>query len=173
MGWLVAAGFLSAPQARADVLYYDLDGYAKLAAAVSTSDGHVPIVYTEDRAPVYVLTRIVVDGSSADEWAEALEIMNTMRHDAPRKLAAWYDAFRAKGDAACESEWTVLAQTPASMTFERRSGDCPPHGEQHALYRVIYGKRQIFTLIATRKPGMDEATRGAWIGVLESAELQD
>jgi hypothetical protein len=163
---------LVAPAAMAvDMLQYSFANYDRLSRAVATRDGHKPIVYTEDRAPVYVLTRIVVEGTSAEDWDEAMEILNTMRHDEPPTVADWYQRFHEHGDASCKSEWTVLGQSESSLTFERKSGECPPHASQQAIYKVMYGKKQVFLLIGTRKGTMDEATRAGWLAVMESASV--
>lgn len=156
----------------AETVFFDYDAYPPLARAMAPTDGTDPMVYMQNRAPVYVLTRVVVDGASAQDWVEALEVMDTRRRDAPKTLDAWYAEFRRTGEAACPSTWTVLDQGQGSMTFERVSGECPPHGAQHALYRVLYGRSEVFTLIATRKGDMDEASREAWLTVLKSAKVK-
>jgi hypothetical protein len=168
---LVAFALPAAPARAKEGLDFSFEGYPRLAAAVSTRDGHEPMVATEDRSPVYVLTRIVVEGKSADDWVEAFEIMNTNRSDSPRNVQAWYEHFHAQGEAHCASEWTVLAKSDDTLTFERKSGECPPHAAQQALYRVLYGKQNVFLLIGTRKGAMDEATRSAWLAVLGTASV--
>lgn len=130
-----------------------------------------PIVVTENREPVYVLTRFVLDGESGDDWVEALEILNTMRDKEPQTPALWYERFMKEGQAHCASAWSKIDETADSITFERVSDDCPPHGAQHAIYKVMYSDKQVFTLIATRKGEMDAETRGGWLAVMESASV--
>lgn len=132
-----------------------------------------PIVYTEDKSPAYVLTRFVIEGESAVDWIEAFEVLDTLRKNSPKTLEGWYEQFREQGEQNCPGgEWHVIAQSDNSLTFERRTSECEPFAGQHALYRVLYGKKEIFTLIATRKGAMDEATRSAWLDVLESAAIR-
>jgi len=148
----------------------DMGAYPKLVEQLASPDG--PIFYEEDKSPVYVLTRLVVEGNSAEDWTEALETVATSRDHSEKNVKAWYEAFREQGDATCPSEWQVLAQEKKTMTLERRSPACGDFVAQHALYRVIYGRRDVFTLIATRKGEMDAATRDSWLAVLSSAEVR-
>ncbi len=130
-----------------------------------------PIVYVEDREPLYVLQRFVVQGTSGVEWTEALEVLNTWRDDHPRKVAGWYARFKKQSDATCPGQWTVIAEDKTSLTFERITGACAEHEAQHAVYRVLYGEEQVFTLVATRKGGMDEVTRANWLTLLATAKI--
>jgi hypothetical protein len=164
---------LVAPAAMAvDALKCSFADYDKLGRALVPQDGQKPIVYTEDRTPVYRLTRYVVEGTSAEDWVEALEILNTMRHDEPPTVAEWYQRYHEHGDASCKSEWSVLGQSESWLMFERKSGECPPHASQQAIYKVMYGKKQVFLLIGTRKGTMDEATRSGWLAVMASASVE-
>jgi len=94
---LVCAGasllFLSLP-AVSENIHFKFDAYQKLGDSMLGKE-HPPIVYTEDRSPVYLLMRFVVDGTSETEWTEALEVINTRRKDMPKSVADWYDQFRA------------------------------------------------------------------------------
>jgi len=163
---------LAAPAAiAADALKCSYGDYDKLGRALETRDGQKPIVYTEDRTPVYRLTRFVVEGTSAEDWVEAMEILNTMRHNEPPTVAEWYQRYHEHGDASCKSEWNVLGQSESWLMFERKSGECPPHASQQAIYKIMYGKKQVWLLIGTRKGTMDEATRSGWLAVMESASV--
>jgi len=144
--------------------------YPRLLEAISRPES--PIIHEEDNSPVYVLTRIVVEGQSADDWVEAVETIATGRKYSQKNVAAWYETFRKQGDANCPSEWQVLAQDKKSVTFERRSPSCGEFGAQHALYRVIYGRHDVFTIIATRKGEMDTDMRQGWLAVLDSAVVR-
>lgn len=171
---LVCAGawflLLSLP-AVAENIRFQFDAYQKLGDSMLGKE-RPPIVYTEDKSPVYLLMRFVVDGVSETEWTEALEVINTRRKDMPKTVAAWYDQFRAQGEASCPSEWVTLEESAKSLAFERKSLACPPHEAQHAVYKVLYGKKQAFTLIATRKGGMDDETRAGWIKVMDTATIE-
>lgn len=169
--WFLVLLMPWAGAAQAEGVTYDLSAYPKLAEAILRTDPP-PIVYTEDRAPVYVLTRFVVEGTSETEWQEALEVLNTLRKNQPKKLAGWYEKFKAQGEANCPGTWEMLEQSDKRIIFERSTPECPPFPAQQALYGVLYGKKEAFTLIATRKGGMDEATREAWLKVLQSSAVR-
>lgn len=156
---------------QAEGISWDVGAYRKFSAIMHGAEAD-RIVYTEDRSPSYVLTRFVIEGESADDWIEAFEVLDTLRRNAPKTVNGWYEQFRQKGEQHCPgSEWNVIAQDSDSLTFERRTSDCGPFAEQHALYRVIYGNDEVFTLIATRKGSMDDETRSSWLAVLASATI--
>lgn len=173
-GLLSVVGLLVLPLAttQADDISWEIGAYPRFYEAIASPDAK-PIVYTEDRAPRYVLTRFVIEGESADEWIEAFEILDAQRKGAPRTVEGWYEQFHQQGEQHCPGgNWEVLARGKNSITFERHTLACDGFAEQHALYRVLYGKHEIFSLVATRKGSMDEATRSGWLGVLESARVQ-
>lgn len=155
--------------AQAERLEWDYSANPSLANIATDPE---PLIFTKDRAPEYVLTRFIIEGSSAEEWTESLEIMNTWKKNQPKDVSGWYEKFKLQEEASCQSAWEILEELKKSMIFERQSESCPPFAAQHALYRVLYGKRNIFVLIATRKEGMDDETRGSWMSVLESAEVK-
>ena len=159
-----------ASQARAESVTWDYTLYPPLEAVMTGGDDSR--IYTENRAPQYVLTRFVVNGASATAWQEAFEVLNTMRRDEPRKPKQWLERLRKERDAACPGEWHIIAEDDRSLTFERRTPDCPPHAAQTALYRVIYGPQQVFTLIATVKVDIPAESRTAWLEVLASADVR-
>ena len=155
--------------ARAERLEWDYSASPKLEMFITNPD---PLIFTQDRAPEFVLTRFIVEGSSAEEWTESLEIMNTWKKNQPRNVSGWYEKFKLQGEETCHSDWKILEESKKSLMFERLSESCPPFGVQHAVYRVLYGKKNIFVLFATRKEGMDDGTRDSWIEVLESADIK-
>ena len=183
----VIRGFQTAPQfsrrlllslllfgpllAYADDLTWSTYSYPKFYEAIIAT-GSEALVYTDDKAPLYVLTRFVIEGSSTEQWTEALELLNTQRKNEPKNAKAWYDRFKTQGDEHCQSDWQVLSESRKTLMFERRSGDCPPFAAQHALYHVLYGKSEVFVFTATRIGEMDTATREGWLGILQSAEIK-
>jgi len=114
----------------------------------------------------------VVDGTSADDWVEALEVLNTLKRNEPKTPQQWFERYRAAGTQTCAGDFTLLAQDKHSVTFARTTPACPPHAAQAGLYRALYGKDQVFLLIATRKGEMPEEVRAAWLAVLASAEIR-
>lgn len=168
VGLLILVSVSFSP-AFAEGITWNFSSYAKLGDALMQPE---PIVYTEDKAPVYVLTRFVVEGNSAVDWTESLELLNTNRKNHPKKIEEWYETFKAQGDQNCPSQWQLIAEEKNSLTFERITTGCDGWEDQQALYRVIYGKRDVFTLIATRKGTMDAETREGWLQLLASASLK-
>ena len=156
--------------AHADSVNFDYSAYSRFSDAMFVRESG-PLVYVEDEAPLYVLQRFIVEGASTDEWVEALEIMSTQRKNEPKNVRDWYDRFQAQGEKTCPSDWEILKESKKELTFERRVSSCDPHGTQHALYKVLYGKREVFVLIATRKAQMDAETRDGWIKLLKSAKI--
>ncbi len=86
-------------------------------------------------------------------------------------MQAWYERFKAHGDETCESEWQVLKESKKALMFERHSDACEPFEAQHALYNLLYGKREVFLMIATRKGAMDADTRDGWMQLLQTAKV--
>jgi hypothetical protein len=169
----LAALLLQTSIASAEILRLDYSRHERLAEVTSTEGGKVPPVYTQDHAPKYVLTRVVIEGASPEDWSEVLDVMNTQRKAEPKTPSAWFERFRQQGDATCLSEWTTISEGTDSLTFERKSPECAPHAAQHAIYKVLYGKRDVFTVICTRKGSMAPEDRAAWLAFLETVTLAD
>ena len=76
-----------------EVLMYDEAMYAPLENALASDN---PVIVKEDRKDkeMYV-TRYIVDGESADEWNESLEVVETHLKDQPKTLDDWYAEFTA------------------------------------------------------------------------------
>jgi hypothetical protein len=120
----------------------------------------------------YTLTRFVAQGRNKDDWDIAFEVMDSPRMFEPPTVAEWLTRFRTQSDQNCPGgEWEILAQTDNDVTFERRTGACPPHVAQHAMYRVLYGPQNVFTLICTQKGVFDALTRAECRATLQTAEI--
>jgi hypothetical protein len=170
-GLLLSLLLLGPLLACADDITWSAHSYPKFYEAIIAA-GPEALVYTDDKAPRYVLTRFVIEGSSTEQWTEAMELLNTQRKDEPKNVKAWYDRFKSEGDEHCQSDWQILSESKKALMFERRSGNCPPFAAQHSLYHVLYGKSEVFVFIATRTGEMDAATREGWLGILQSAEIK-
>jgi hypothetical protein len=121
------------------------------------------------------LTRWVWDGASIDDWTEALEIVNSLRRNSPPTPA---EAVRTLVDlrvARCPGATSrVLHQDESSVLYEVVTIDCPPHPDEHSINRLIYGPREVFSLIYTNKVNpLPLATRERWIDVLSRAALEE
>lgn len=128
-------------------------------------------MHIEDRTPVYVLQRFVIEGKSATDWTDALEVLNTMRKAEPKTPAGWYERLQKQG-ASCPSNWTLIAQAKDSITFQRDSAACSTQPAQTGLYRVLYGRQQVFTLIFTSKAPVSQEKRQQVLAMLESAAIR-
>lgn len=144
--------------------------YAPLEATLLRREA-API-YTEDAAPAYVLTRFVVEGKAADDWVEALEVLNTLKRNEPNTPRQWFERYQAAAAETCGGEFALLEQNKHSLTFMRTAPACPPYAAQVGLYRTLYGRDQVFVLIATRKGPMSDEARAAWLALLGSAEIR-
>jgi hypothetical protein len=115
-------------------------------------------------------SRVVVEGRAADDWVEALEVLNTLKRNEPKTPRQWFERFQAA--QTCAGEFALLEQNRRSLTFVRTTPACPPHAAQVGLYRALYGKDQVFVLIATRKGAMTDEACTAWLALLASAEIR-
>lgn len=129
-------------------------------------------VHREERKDIgLVMVTFVIAGRDSTDWGTAFEILQTQRADEPETPAAWLQRYRTLSDPPCPSEWEVLAETADSVSFERRSPDCPPHVAQQAVHRMIYGPAGAWQLICTQKGSFDAQTRQECRALLESAHV--
>ncbi len=127
---------LAIPAKGNEGIEFALSACPRLEAAVQDKTR----VYTEEHPEIgLTLMRFVIAGRDVMDWDVAFEVLQTRRVDEPATPSAWLERYRSMTDPVCPSEWQVLAETPQSVTFERRSPDCPPHVAQHGLQRVLYG----------------------------------
>jgi len=171
MLWMSAI-LLSGPMvAHTDNWGFDRSAYPRLTDAMSAAMSE-RLIYQEDKSPEYVLSRIIVDGTSIEEWNEAFEIIRTQRKNESRNVDGWYASFQAQAETTCPSDWEILEQLEGALTFERHASDCASLDVQHAIYKVLYGKHEVFVLIGKCRTQMDAATRTSWIKLLGSAEIK-
>lgn len=158
----LCAGLASA----AETVTWRFESYPALEAAMMSGEN----MYT-DQQPKYVLTRFVLQGSDADTWTEAFDVMNTMRRKEPKTPRKWLERLQKEPTPECAGRWSLTAETPESLTLERVTTGCPGQGEETALRRVLYGKDNVFVLTATVKGRMDDEARRTWHAVLVSATV--
>ena len=174
--YLVLLFLVARPTFAAEQLVFDFTHHAPLLAlmkALEADDKSVSQRFAFiNEAPKFQLQRFAVEGESADDWIEAFEVLNTSPRKEPKTPAKWYENFRKHGDSSCASEWEVITENVDGLTFKRTSPACPPHAAQTALYRVLYGRDNVFTLIATRKESMPADTEAAYLKVLASAKFE-
>jgi len=168
MGVLAVVGLFG------QVVTWSYEQYPALADLVGAlkKDQRQELMYVENKEPVSYMQRLVVDGRSATDWKEAVELVNVRRDSEARSPVDWYQRFQKHGNAGCPSTWTLIAQDKKSVTFQRDSAACPPHEAQTGFYRVLYGKQDVFTLIATYKGTVPEAKRREMLAMLASATIR-
>ncbi len=172
---LVVFALLLAAPAGSQSLVWDHTQYPpfqQLIEAMSAGQ-RTEAMYVEDKTPTYVLQRFAIDGTSAStsDWTEALEVLNTMRKAEPPTPAAWYARLQSQG-AHCPSQWTMIVQDKQSITVQRDSQACPQQPVQTGLYRVIYGKKQVFAMIYTNKRSMTAEKRAQVLAMMASATIE-
>lgn len=118
------------------------------------------------------MARFVVEGSSLEQWTMVVDTFETPRSVNPPTVDEWWQGFRASGDSECPSEWTVLAQSPDSVTFERRAPQCGSLGPEQSIYRTLYGPDAVYMVVCTQKVAFDEQNRRDCLSLVESARVE-
>lgn len=170
-GFLALAALLLAtlPVHARERLSWDYTGYDKLEALFTSEAG--PLYGEKQDRRTYHL-RFVIEGESLEDWTEILEIIDTHRKNEPDTAHLWLERFRTQGNETCPSEWTTIDEQADSIIFRRTAKDCEGFDDQDALYRVLYGRKNVFLIFATMKGDMDEISRDGWLTVLRSAEIR-
>jgi len=167
---LIGALLVSAAPAAAERLQFDHRLYPPLQQVLDSGDT-AKIDFNADN-PARLVDLIATKGPSAQNWTEAMEIVSIAR---PRKLASareWMAQLQQQAQARCAATFTVLAEDSNSVTFERRSPDCPAEPAALGVYRLVAGKRSWFELAMLAKGGEPDAeTQRQWLAVLASAHI--
>ncbi len=122
--------------------------------------------------PRYIVDRIAVQGTSAANWTELLEIIARTPAKGMRSAADWKAELLRQADARCAGRVDVLAQDDASITFERHAtAICPAEPVRRSLYRVVAGKRSLFLLAVHEKGALADDARAQWLAMLALAHL--
>lgn len=164
-------GLLLAPTpAEAERLVFDHQINPQIGAVLDS--GRKEMVLFDDSNPAYVFDRIALQGSSAENWTEALEIIVRTPSKTTRTARDWLQQIRDQSATSCASRFTPIAQDATSLTFMRQSEACAGAPLETALYRIVAGRKSLFLLGARYKGQMDEAMRGRWLTVLGSARVE-
>jgi len=166
---MLALLLASVPVQAQERLSWEYSGYEKVAKVFDSEEGPL---YGEKENRRSNHLRFVIDGESLTNWTEILEIINTRRRHEPKNARLWLEAFTAQGNKTCPSNWATIEEQPDSITFRRTAKNCQNFDDQDAMYRVLYGKDNVFLIFATRKGEMDKANRDGWLNVLKSAEIR-
>lgn len=155
--------------ALAERLTFDHRFHPGLQAVLDS--GRSEMVDYDPSNPRYVVDRIAVQGSSAKDWTELLEIIARTPARGMRSAADWMHELRTQADGRCANTVVVIAQDERSITFERKSKGCAGEPAPFALYRVVAGKRSLFLLAVYDKAAPDPKSRRQWLALLASAHL--
>ncbi len=161
---------IAAP-AMAERLHFDHRLYPPLKAVFD--QGRNEMIYFNNSDPKYVVDRIAVQGKSADDWTEALDIIARTPRAKVKTVDDWLAEIRTKSEKACPSTFEILARDINSVTFSRRSTGCGADKVQTGLYRIVAGKRSLFLLNAIYRDDMTDAMRTQWRALLNSARLEN
>ncbi len=161
---------LFAAPARAERLLFDHRIYPEIGAVLDS--GRKEMIHFDDSNPAYVFNRIAIQGTSAENWTEALEIVVRQPSRQVKSPADWLERLRGQAGDACPAAFTPIAEDARSLTFMRRAEPCASTPEEMTLYRIVAGRRSLFTLAARHKGAMDEARRQQWLRLLASARIE-
>lgn len=161
---------LMAGPALAESMTFDHRMQPQLKAVLDSGDASK--VNFDASNPRYVVDRIAVQGKSAAEWNELLEIIARTPTRGMRTAEDWMAELRRQADARCPNTVQVIAQDAGSVTFERRVlSACAAEPAPLSLYRVIAGSRSLFLLAVHEKGALADDVRQQWLAVLASAHL--
>ena len=165
---VLLAALLASP-AHAERLVFDYRDYAPLKAVLDS--GRTEMLRYDDSNPKYIPDRIAIQGTSVDQWTEALDIIVRLRGSKMRTTADWSRQIERQSRALCPSTFTVIAQDANSLTFQRSSTGCPAGTPLTGLYRIVAGKRSLFMLAGLTMAEMTEPQRQQWLALLATARL--
>lgn len=167
---LVALPLLAvASPARAERMLFDHQLDPRIGAVLDS--GRQEMVLYDASNPAYVYDRIAIQGSSAESWTEAIEIIVRTPGKDVRSPRDWVRQIAATSAAACPSAVTPIAQDETSLTFRRQSPACGASPAETALYRIVAGRKSLFLLGARYKGEMAAPVQTRWLSVLATARV--
>lgn len=167
---LLVLPMLAASPAHAEKLLFDHQIQPRIGEVLDS--GRKEMVHYDDSNPAYVFDRIAIEGSSADNWTEALEIIVRSPGKTMKSAGDWLQQFRDQATPDCASQFVPIAQDESSLTFMKTSDACAGNPRETALYRIIAGRKSLFLLGARYKGAMDDSARGRWLTLLASARVE-
>ncbi len=166
---IAALAMVLASPAFAEKLTFDHRTYPPLEEVLDS--GRAEMIRYDDSNLRYVTDRIVTQGTSVDNWTEALDIIVRARGPKMKSATDWASEIRLSVRAPCVSEFTTIAEDAISVTLERRSTGCAAGVAQTALYRIVAGKKSLFMLNVLQVGAMPDAARQQWLTLLASAHI--
>ena len=158
----------SAPLA-AERLQFDHRLYPPLKEVLDAGDA--AMLDFNNSNPVRLVDLIAVKGKSAKDWTEALEIVSLVRPRDAKDAKDWMALLQKQMQARCPASFEMIAEDENSVTFERRSSNCPAERADTGIYRLVTGKRSWFQLSVLVKGEIEPAARAQWLALLASARL--
>ena len=174
MKWIYLAALLvlALPgAANAEKLTFDHRIYPPLLAVIDS--GRTEMIRFNDSNPKYITDQIAVQGTSVDNWTEALDIIVRTRKSKMNSPADWAGQLQRDASALCASTFNTIAQDEISITFERHSSSCPAGTARTGFYRIVTGKKSLFLLNALAVGEVSGQARQQWLALLGSAHLGD
>ncbi|MFT4026648.1 MAG: hypothetical protein QM676_07600 [Novosphingobium sp.] len=160
---------LAASPAHAERLLFDHQIQPQIGAVLDS--GRKEMIFFDDSNPKNVYDRIALQGTSADNWTEALEIVVRTPQPNLKSPADWRQQIGAPTAAGCTARLSPIAEDATSLTFMRQAEACGGAPAETGLYRIVAGRKSLFLLGARYKGQMDEAQRGRWLALLASARV--
>jgi hypothetical protein len=160
---------LSAP-AFAEKLSFDHRLYPPLKAVLDS--GQTEMVLFDASNPRNIIDRIAVRGTSATRWTEALEIIARTPGKGVVSAEDWMRELRGAADKLCPNEAAILSQDDNSVTFERKSAQCPAERAPFAIYRIVGSKKSLFLLGVLTKEPLPAEMRQKWLELLATAHIE-
>ena len=126
------------------------------------------------------ITELVRPGEKIDNWTELATMQALKKPTNPEPIDAFVARVHAPDAKLCPGGFSqnVIAQglptatEEASILYEWKLQNCPPHADQHEVARVIYGKFNIFRLAYVAKTGkLAPEKREKWIKELKDARI--
>jgi hypothetical protein len=167
---LLVLPMLAASPAHAEKLLFDHQIQPRIGEVLDS--GRKEMIHFDDSNPAYVYDRIAIQGSSAENWTEALEIIVRTPGKTLKSAGDWLQQIRDQSGTACASQFVPITQDETSLTFMRQSEACAGNPSETTLYRIIAGRKSLFLLGARYKGAMDEASRSRWLTLLASARVE-
>jgi hypothetical protein len=126
------------------------------------------------------VTEFVRPGEKIDNWTELFTQQALRKPASPEPIAGMVARVHASDAKLCPNgfEQNVIAQglptdlEEASIIYEFKLHDCPPHADQHEVAKIIYGKFTIFRLAYVAKTKkLAPEKREKWIKELSDAKI--
>jgi hypothetical protein len=159
-----------ASPAAAERLQFDHRLYPPLKDVLAA--GNKEMTAFDNSDPKYVVDRIAIQGRSAQQWTEAIDIVARVPAKGVTTADDWFAEIKKKAEKVCSSRFTELARDTNSITFSRQSSNCGTDKVQTALYRIVTGNRNLFLLNAIYRGEMAPGQRAQWLELLASARLE-